>query len=159
MKTLSRDQMEASQGSEIGVSKWFTVDQSQIDAFADVTADYQYIHIDPKRAAQTPFGGTIAHGFLSLSMLSAMSQDCVPRVEGVAMSVNYGFERIRFVSPVPVGARIRGRFVLDRFEELKPDQFTVTLNVTVEIDGNPKPALVATWIGRHYLGATGSATS
>ena len=97
-------------GTEIGVSKWILVDQARIDAFAEITEDRQFIHIDPVAAKQTPFGGTIAHGFLTLSLASAMSYDAVKPLDGVVMGVNYGFDKLRFLAPVPAGSRIRGRF-------------------------------------------------
>ncbi|MGB1753520.1 MAG: MaoC family dehydratase, partial [Paracoccaceae bacterium] len=100
MKTLSLKGFEDHIGKKIGTSRWFTIDQSRIDAFADVTEDHQFIHIDPEKAAETPFGQTVAHGFLTLSMLSAMSYDAIPRIEGLKMGVNYGFNKIRFVTPV-----------------------------------------------------------
>src|SRR5665213_2409439 len=100
-------------GTETGVSKWFTIDQKRIDAFAEITEDRQFIHVDPDAARATPFGGTIAHGFLTLSMFSAFASDALPRIDGLAMGVNYGFEKLRFLSPVPAGARIRGRFRLE----------------------------------------------
>ena len=100
-------------GQEIGVSRWITVDQARIDAFAEVTEDRQFIHIDPEAARATPFGGTIAHGFLTLSLLSAMTYDAVPPLEGVVMGVNYGFDRLRFLAPVLAGSQVRGRFRVD----------------------------------------------
>ncbi len=150
-KLLPRAEFEALTGQEIGVSDWFTVTQDQIDQFADCTHDHQFIHVDPVAAAKTPFGSTIAHGFLSLSLLSAMVYQ-MPSIEGVVMGVNYGFDKVRFVSPVKVGARIRGRFVLQKFEEIRPGEIQTTLAVTVEIDGQDKPALIAEWLGRRYLG-------
>ncbi|GHE04972.1 nodulation protein NodN [Defluviimonas sp. 20V17] len=149
----SFDDLRARLGQEVGVSRWFVIDQARIDAFADLTEDHQYIHVDPERAAATPFGTTIAHGFLTLSMLSAMAYDAQPRLANLRMGVNYGFERVRFVSPVPVGARIRGRFVLDALEERAPDEVQLTYGVTVEVEGREKPALVAVWLGRRYLEA------
>jgi acyl dehydratase len=137
-------------GQEVGVSRWFDITQPQIDQFAECTGDRQYIHTDPVRAKETPFGGTIAHGFLTLAMLSEMLAD-IPPVAGVAMSVNYGMNRMRFLSPVPSGSRIRGRFVLQAFEEIVPGQIQATLAVTIEIEGHAKPALVAEWLVRHHL--------
>lgn len=150
--TTALDDLRKRVGREIGVSKWFDITQSRIDAHADTTEDWQFIHVDPDRAArETPFGGSIAHGFLTLSLLSAMSYDAIPRIEGVAMGVNYGLNRMRFVSPVRAGARVRGHFVLKSAEEIKPGEVTLTWDVTVEIEGADKPALVAEWIGRQYL--------
>ncbi|CUH65417.1 putative enoyl-CoA hydratase 1 [Thalassovita gelatinovora] len=150
-KTISREEFEALLGKEMGVSDWFTIDQSRIDQFADCTEDHQFIHVDPEAAAKTPFGSTIAHGFLTLSMLSAMVYQ-MPSIEGVVMGVNYGFEKVRFVSPVKVGARIRARFVLAAFDEIRPGEFQSMMDVTVEIEGQEKPALVAQWLGRRYFG-------
>ena len=139
-------------GEEVGRSPWITVDQSMIDAFADLTNDHQFIHVDPDRArAETPFGGTIAHGFLTLSLLAPMAYAAQPTIAGTAMSVNAGFDRIRFLSPVKEGARVRGIFRLKALEERVPGEVTVTWEVTVEIEGAEKPALYAEWINRRYL--------
>ncbi|QPH53604.1 MaoC family dehydratase [Pontivivens ytuae] len=137
-------------GEEVGLSRWFTVDQSRINVFATITEDDQFIHTDIDRAAGTPFGGPIAHGFLTLSLLSAMAYDAVPVPEGATFGVNCGFDRIRFLAPVPSGAQIRGRFVLEGVEE-DGAQITTRHAVTVEIEGQDKPALVALWITRAYL--------
>lgn len=147
---LSRAAFAALQGHEIGVSDWFTITQDRIDAFADCTEDWQDIHVDPVAAAASLFGTTIAHGFLTLSMLSAMVYQ-MPSIDGVKMGVNYGFDRVRFVSPVKVGARIRARFVLTRFEALRPGEVQTTMAVTVEVEGQAKPAVVADWLGRRYF--------
>lgn len=152
-ETLTLDEMRALVGKEMGVSSWYEIDQKRIDTFADVTEDWQFIHVDPDAAAQTPFGTTIAHGFLTLSMLSAMVYE-MPVLEGVAMGVNYGFDKVRFLSPVPVGSRIRGRFVLSKLDESKPGFVTTYTAVSVEIEGQDKPALAADWIGRRYFGET-----
>lgn len=122
----------------------------KIDSFADSTEDHQFIHVDPESAAKTPFGGTIAHGFLTLSLLSAMVYEAGPSLKGITMGVNYGFNKIRFLSPVRSGKRVRGRFQLLKLEEA-PGQVTYTQAVTVEIEGEEKPALIAEWIGRAYL--------
>src|SRR5260370_27172519 len=106
------DEYIAHSGTEVGVSRWFAIDQSRIAAFADITEDRQFIHVDPEAARATPFGGAIAHGFLTLSMLSALAMDALPAIEGRAMGVNYGFDKLRFLSPVPAGARIRRRLQL-----------------------------------------------
>ena len=132
-------------GTEIGLSEWIDVPQSRIDTFADATDDHQFIHVDPVRAAETPFGGTIAHGFLTLSLLSAMNYDCVPRVREQTMGINYGFDKVRFMAPVPAGARIRGRFVIDEARFRGAGMLMVTYTVTVEIENGKKPALVASW--------------
>ncbi|WP_407494304.1 MaoC family dehydratase [Pseudooceanicola sp. MF1-13] len=150
-KTVTREEFEAMVGQEIGVSDWFEITQERINTFADCTEDWQYIHVDPEKAAETPFGTTIAHGFLTMSMLSAMVYQ-MPSMEGVTMGVNYGMNKMRFVSPVPVGSKIRGRFVLSKFEEIRPGEVQTTTTVTVEIEGKDKPALVAEWLGRRYFG-------
>lgn len=138
-------------GSEVGLSRWFEVPQSRIDGFADLTEDWQPIHLDPEVAAQTPFGGTVAHGFLTLSLLSAMSYDALPKVANQTMSVNYGFDRLRFVSPVRGGSRLRARFRLDAVELLAPGLLAMRRDVQVEIEGADKPALAALWLVRHYF--------
>jgi acyl dehydratase len=133
-------------GQELGVSDWITIDQARIDAFADVTDDHQYIHVDAERAKSSPFGGTIAHGFLTLSLLSRMAYDVAPAVEGVVAQLNYGLNKVRFVMPVKSGERVRGRFVLKQIEERAPTQMLITHDVTVEIEGAARPALVAQWL-------------
>ncbi len=140
-------------GNDEGTGEWFEVTQEQIDQFADVTHDHQFIHVDPERAATTPFGTTIAHGFLTLSMLThlAAGASSAPpdpaKYEGVLMGINYGFNKVRFVSPVKVGSRIRARAVTAN-AELKGNMVEVTRSFTVEIEGEEKPALVADWITR-----------
>jgi acyl dehydratase len=151
MPIASIEEISAKVGSEIGVSDWILMDQARIDAFAEVTEDPQFIHVDPEAAAATPFGGTVAHGFLTLSLLSRMAADTMLRPEDVKMGVNYGFERVRLMGPVRSGKRIRGRFVLVSFEERKPGQWHFVHNVTVEIEGEEKPALVADWIGLIFV--------
>jgi acyl dehydratase len=144
---------KADVGNDEGVGEWFQVTQEQINQFADVTHDHQFIHIDPERAKATPFGGTIAHGFLTLSLLvhlSAGASSGTPdpaKFQGVLMGVNYGFNKIRFVNPVKTGSRIRARGVTANVE-LKGSAIDVTRSFTVEIEGEDKPALVAEWITR-----------
>jgi acyl dehydratase len=138
-------------GEEVGVSDWITVDQARIDAFAEATEDRQFIHVDAAAAAQTPFGGTIAHGFLTLSLLSRMAADAMPVPEGAKMAVNYGLDRVRFLAPVRSGKRVRGRFVLDAVEEKAPAQVLLRHIVTVEIEGEAKPALTAIWLGLMFI--------
>ena len=138
-------------GREIGVSDWIVVDQAKIDAFADVTGDHQFIHVDPVAAAATPFGTTIAHGFLTLSLLSALAYDAMPGIEGARMGVNYGFDKVRFMAPVKSGSRIRGRFTLTGVEQRKDGGFQSTVAVAVEVDGETKPALAAEWLTLAYL--------
>lgn len=140
-------------GQEVGVSRWIEVDQARIDAFADITEDRQFIHIDPERAKATPFGGTIAHGFLTLSLASAMSYDAVPPLEGVVMGVNYGFDKLRFLAPVPAGSRVRGRFKLLSAEDKGGGRWLLKHELTVEIEGGDKPALIAEWLGMQMVGA------
>jgi acyl dehydratase len=145
--TATLDQIRAKTGEEVGVSGWLTVDQVRIDAFAEATEDRQFIHVDPAAATQTPFGGTIAHGFLTLSLLSRMGAEAMLLPECLKMAVNYGFDRVRFLAPVKAGKRVRGRFVLDSVEEKAAGQFLVRHTVTVEIEGEDKPALTASWLG------------
>ncbi|HEX8840108.1 MAG TPA: MaoC family dehydratase [Sphingomicrobium sp.] len=147
MPIASLDEIRARIGQEIGVSSWLLVDQARIDAFAGATEDRQFIHTDPAAAAQTPFGGTIAHGFLSLSLLSRMGAETLLAPEGVKMALNYGLDRVRFLTPVRAGKRVRGRFVLDSVEEKAPGQTLMRYTVTVEIEGEEKPALIAVWLG------------
>ena len=151
MPIASIEDIQSKVGTEVGVSDWLLVDQARIDAFAGITEDPQFIHIDPEAAAKTPFGGTVAHGFLTLSLLSRMVADVMLRPEGVKMGVNYGFERVRFMAPVRSGRQVRGRFTLARFGEKKPGQWQFVHNVTVEIEGEEKPALVADWIGLIFI--------
>ena len=133
-------------------SEWLLVDQPMIDRFAVATGDHQFIHIDPVRAAATPFGGTIAHGFLLLSLLSQLdAMTPRPPVAGVKMGINYGFERIRFVHPVRSGSRIRGVFTLALVEEKRPGQYQQQTDVSVEIEGVDKPALTAAWISQFLV--------
>ncbi|MHB2263851.1 MaoC family dehydratase [Aliihoeflea sp. PC F10.4] len=140
------DQLVSNVGNEIGVSPWRVVTQQMIDMFADAIDDHQFIHVDPQRAAQTPFGGTIAHGFLTLSLLSAFSYEAVPPLANVEMGVNYGFEKVRFVTPVKTGARVRGRFVLADVNVRPSGWVQVSTDVTVEVEGSIKPALTARWL-------------
>ena len=139
------------EGQKVGTSRWFEIDKSRIDTFADVTEDHQFIHVDEKAAEKTPFGTTIAHGFLTLSMLSAMIYDGVPNIEGAKMGVNYGFNKIRFISPVKSGARVRAHFTLNALRHPKPTEVTNIWGVSIEIEGQERPALIAEWIGRQYF--------
>lgn len=138
-------------GEEIGTSGWLALDQERIAAFAEATEDRQFIHLDADAAAQTPFGGTIAHGFLSLSLLSRMAAEAMLLPEGMAMAVNYGLDRVRFLAPVPSGRRVRGRFTLDSVEEKAPGQLLMRHVVTVEIEGEQKPALSAVWLSLMFI--------
>ena len=139
-------------GQEVGLSRWISVDQARIDAFARITEDEQFIHVDPERAKSTPFGGTIAHGFLTLSLASAMSYDAVAPLDGVVMGVNYGFDKLRFLTPVPAGSRIRGRFKLLSAEDKGGGRWLLKHELTVEIEGAEKPALIAEWLGMQMVG-------
>jgi acyl dehydratase len=138
-------------GCEIGVSSWHLIDQSRINVYADVIEDHQFIHVDPERARGTPFGTTVAHGFLTMSLLSIMSYEVMPVIEGTTMGVNYGFDKLRFISPVRSGSRVRGRFTLAEARLRKDKELQSRTNVTVEIEGEDKPALVADWIGLIYF--------
>lgn len=140
------DQLKALTGQEVGVSDWLTLDQKTIDTFADATHDHNFIHVDPAAAAKTPFGGTIAHGLLSLSMLPMLAEQIDIRLDGAAMALNYGFDKVRMMAPVRSGKRIRGRFVLTDISERGPGQWMLSLSVTVEIEGEDKPAVIADWL-------------
>ncbi|MGY8705617.1 MaoC family dehydratase [Bradyrhizobium sp. 18BD] len=149
---ISLEAYQAMVGKEIGGSSWHLIDQPRIDAYADVIEDHQFIHVDPERARkETAFGTTIAHGFLTMSLLSIMSYEVMPAVAGATMGVNYGFDKLRFISPVRSGKRVRGRFVLAEAKLRKPSEFQTRTNVTVEIEGEDKPALVAEWLGLTYF--------
>ena len=147
MPVASLDEIRAKTGQPIGVSDWIEVGQDRISAFADATDDHQFIHVDQALAAQTPFGGTIAHGFLSLSLLSRMAADVMLVPNTTRMAVNYGLDRVRFLAPVKSGKRVRGHFTLDGVDEKAPGQLLVRQTVSVEIEGEDKPALTAQWLG------------
>ena len=151
-KTITTAELLDRIGQEVGVSDWIEIDQARIDAFADCTEDHQFIHVDPVAAAQTPFGGTIAHGFLTLSLMSQMSYQAAPVLEGVAMGVNYGFDKLRFLTPVRSGSKVRGRFRLVGAEDKGGGRWLIKHEVTVEIDGADKPALIAEWLGMQIVG-------
>jgi acyl dehydratase len=151
MPLANIDEIRARVGQEVGVSSWLTVDQARIDAFADATEDHQFIHVDREAAAAAGFGGTIAHGFLSLSLLSRMAAEAMFIPDGLRMAVNYGLDRVRFLAPVREGKRVRGRFTLDSIEEKAPGQWLMRHNVTVEIEGEEKPALTAVWLGLMFI--------
>jgi acyl dehydratase len=146
MPVASLTEIKSRVGEAVGVSSWIMIDQARISAFADVTEDRQFIHVDPEAAAATPFGGTIAHGFLTLSLLSRMAADAMLVPDGVKMIVNYGLDRVRFLAPVRSGSRVRGRFTLDSIEEKAPGQWLMHHDVMVEIEGEDKPALSAAWL-------------
>lgn len=152
MKVVAKDQLQNYVGQSLGASDWFQIDQARINAFADATLDHQFIHVDPDKARHTPFGTTIAHGFLTLSLLpylqTSMAETLVP--EGLKMGMNYGFDKIRFLAPVKVGARVRAVAVLKEVTEKKPGQFLFATEMTVEIEGEDKPALIADWLIMYF---------
>lgn len=133
-------------GKEIGLSGWRVIDQARINRFADVTEDHQFIHVDPERAAAAGFGGTIAHGFLTLSLLSVLAREALPTIEGATTGLNYGFDRVRFLAPVPAGGRVRARFSLKAAEARGPEALLMRCAVDVEIENQPKPAIAAEWL-------------
>jgi len=147
MKSLK--ELQGREGEEIGVSPWLEVTQERVDTFARAIDDFQWIHVDRERAAKSQFGGTIAHGFLSLSLLSHLAESTFSFADR-RMGINYGLNRVRFTSPLKTGARVRARFRLLKLEKLQDDGMQVTWNVTMEAEGEPKPVLVAEWLGRHY---------
>jgi acyl dehydratase len=138
-------------GTEVGVSDWVLVDQARIDAFAEATGDHQFIHVDPVAAAKTPFGTTIAHGFLTLSLIPMMTYGSVPGIEGAKMGVNYGLNKLRFMAPVKSGKRVRARFNMVAVDDRPDGSIQTTTSVTVEIEGETKPALIAESIALIYL--------
>ena len=152
MTTITVDEMKARVGTE-QVSDWVTVSQDMIDKFADATGDHQFIHVDPARAALTPFGTTIAHGFLTLSLMPLLSSKIAdaPTLEGVKMGVNYGGNKVRFLTPVKSGSKVRGRFKLLEFAEKQPGRYQQTNEFTVEIEGGDKPALIAEWMSQIFV--------
>jgi len=147
METINIDDYLSAVGNLSGSSDWIEIDQNRINVFADATEDHQFIHVDETRAKnETPFGGTIAHGFLSLSLLSKFVVDCIPRIENSVMGINYGFEKIRFLMPVPSGSRLRGNFRLIECTERNPGEYLSKMEVSVEIENVEKPALIAEWL-------------
>ena len=152
MSAISPQQMKDMVGQNLGTSEWLLVDQEMINKFADATGDHQFIHVNEEMAKMTPFGGTIAHGFLTLSLFPVLmaKSDC-PRVEGVKMGVNYGGNKVRFLAPVRSGKKVRGHFKLLELEEKRPGQWQQTLEFTVEIEGEDKPAVMAEWISQFFV--------
>jgi acyl dehydratase len=149
---ITVEELQGKIGQEIGVSPWLEVTQAMIDRFADAIEDHQFIHIDPVRAAQTPFGGTIAHGFLTLSLMSRlMEMTGLDDVPGVKMGVNYGGNKTRFLAPVRSGKRVRGRFKLLAIDEKRPGQWQQVTEYTLEIEGEDKPAVIAEWINQFFI--------
>ena len=151
MKTVKAADLQATVGTDLGVSDWITIEQDRVNQFADVTEDHQFIHVNPEMAKMTPFGGPIAHGFLTLSLLSKFSEQGGLVIEGVKMGVNYGFEKVRFLAPVKVGKKVRGHFKLKAADEKRPGQYLLTYEITVEIEGEEKPALIADWLGMQFV--------
>lgn len=145
-KVVAKDQMTAQVGTRFEPGQWVTLDQSRIDSFADCTEDHQFIHIDEEKAAQTPFGGTIAHGFLTLSMLVKMCEDSTLMPENVVMGINYGFDKIRFLTPVRAGKRVRAHVEIAGVDQKDDNRFLIRMAVSVEIEGEDNPALVADWL-------------
>ncbi len=141
----------ALKGKDLGVSEWILVDQPRIDTFAEVTGDHQFIHVNPELAKQTPFGTTIAHGYLTLSLLSRMAYDVMPGIQGAKMGVNYGMNSLRFLAPVKSGKRVRGAFHMADVVERSPGVYQTTVEVKVEIEGEEKPALAAEWVTLAYV--------
>ncbi|MFN3818621.1 MaoC family dehydratase [Blastomonas sp.] len=152
MSAISAQEMQGMVGKSLGTSEWLLVDQEMINKFADATGDHQFIHVNEEMAKMTPFGGTIAHGFLTLSLFPVMMEksDC-PRVKDVKMGVNYGGNKVRFLAPVRSGKRVRGLFKLLELEEKRPGQWQQTLEFSVEIEGEDKPALMAEWISQFFV--------
>lgn len=148
--TMTREELFELVGQDLGVSDWFQIDQDRINQFADVTEDHQFIHVDPIRAADSPFNGTIVHGMLTLSMIVHLCDNFVPSVEGVRMVINYGFDRVRFAAPVKVDGRIRTVAKLIEAKK-RSGQILVKAKVTIEIENESKPALVAEWLTMHLF--------
>ena len=144
---MNPQELAAKVGENIGTSEWVEMSQDRINQFADATGDHQFIHINEEAAKMTPFGGTIAHGFLTLSMIPYLSAySDIPKIDGVKMGVNYGGNKVRFLAPVPSGSRVRGRSKLTEFDEKRPGQYQFTTETTIEIEGSEKPAMIAEWI-------------
>ncbi|MEM9839055.1 MAG: MaoC family dehydratase [Pseudomonadota bacterium] len=152
MNIITQDELLSQIGNTKLTSEWILVDQERINQFADVTEDHQFIHIDEQAAAKTPFGGTIAHGFLTLSLLSKMAGDVAFVLEGIKAGVNYGFNKVRFLTPVRAGKRVRGHFELAEVKQPKPGSYVLTYKVEVEIKGEEKPALIAEWVTMQMTG-------
>lgn len=145
-RIVSADELRQLVGKDLEPSPWVLLDQQRISDFADVTEDQQFIHVDPEKAKATPFGGTIAHGLLTLSMLPSLIEKTLPALEGMKASINYGYNKVRFLAPVRSGKRIRAKFVIADFSEAGPGRYQVLTTITVEIEGEEKPALIAEWI-------------
>ncbi len=149
---MTPQEVKAQVGQNVGTSEWVVMSQERINQFAEATGDHQFIHLDVEKAKLTPFGGTIAHGFLTLSMIPYLSANSdLPRVDGVKMGVNYGGNKTRFISPVRSGKRIRGHWKLIELEEKRPGQWQQTHEITIEIEGEDKPALITEWIMQFFV--------
>ena len=152
MPVVSKEELFGMVGQHVGTSEWMLIDQERVNKFAEATGDFQFIHVDPERAKLTPFGGPIAHGFLSLSLLPVLTaQADLPRLDGIKMGVNYGGNKTRFIAPVKVGKRVRGHFKMLELEEKRPGQFQQTMEFSLEIEGEEKPALIAEWITQFFV--------
>ncbi len=149
--TVEASDLPALVGTELGESDWLLIDQDRVDAFADATLDHQFIHVDPDKAAMTPFGGTVAHGFLTLSLLPYFMASATVAIEGTLMALNYGTDKVRFIQPVKVGSRIRARVSLMSADERSPGQWLLKQRVTIEIEGEDKPAMVAEMLSLFFL--------
>lgn len=151
-QSIAATELSSLVGTELGVSDWLLIDQDRVNAFADATLDHQFIHVDPEKAAMTPFGGTIAHGFLTLSLLPHFLESSAVPIEGTMMAVNYGTDKVRFLQPVKVGSRIRARTMLAAVDERRPGQWLLQETVTIEIEGEDKPAMVAEALMLFFVG-------
>jgi acyl dehydratase len=151
VRSMTLDEMKGYVGKEIGVSDWFELDQAKINAFADLTEDHMFLHVNPEMAKNTPYGGTIAHGLLTLSMMPVMAYQAMPGVVGTKMGVNYGYNKVRFMAPVKSGKRIRGHFVVKALEPADGGRLQIVQDVTIEIEGEAKPALAAEWVTMVWL--------
>jgi acyl dehydratase len=150
MKLVSPDAARQLVGTSLGHSDWKLVDQPMIDQFAEVTGDHQFIHVDPAKAALTPFGGTIAHGFLTLSLVASLMPPGAVVLEGITMGLNYGFDKVRFLQPVRCGKRVRAEHRLLAIEDKGGGRYVTRTEVTIEVEGEDKPALIAEWLGMQY---------
>jgi acyl dehydratase len=148
---IAIDTLAAKAGTVVGTSRWRVIDQAMIDAFADLICDHQYIHVDPERAKETPYGTTVAHGFLSLSILGGLAGEVMPRIAGSVMGVNYGFDRVRFVAPVRSGRKVRAILTLKELEQTDSTVVSLLFEVILEVDDEEKPAVAAIWRVRSYL--------
>ena len=151
-RTMKMSEYAEQLGQELGPSSWFEITQQRVNQFADATNDYQFIHVDPEKAAQTPFGGPVAHGFLTLSLVPALLAENAAKIEGLVMAVNYGSDKVRYLAPVPVGGRIRARQKIPEVSEKNPGQWLIKTGVTIEIDGSETPALIAEILGLYIVG-------